>query len=383
METHAEWPGDRAASADAADVATLISRAQQGDLRAFDDLRLQAQHGEAWAQEQLTIAQQALVTRAQQGDGAAFDRLWACYERAIHGFLRSRVSQDADIEDIVQNTSIEVWQKLSTYDPNRGSFYTFVRCTAVFMWKRYLDARRRRDQREGATLEAREADQEEAELADVSYRDLLQGSLGAAIIGETGMPTQASAPMVWDVELPAEVYTQLLRLTFSGDSPPHQLLAFGFTKVASWPPRRIAAELSDIALRDLLSRFEEAYLHDSGLPDDLVRSCLAPLGQTMDLRFDSVVVDRKTLETYPDLHARLVGSTKFSDYYGGREPAAAITQWWFAVTRRAEARIDREGSGLLYELLQQTRRRQAERKAARPRIDSRGEIDPASGEDSP
>jgi hypothetical protein len=383
METHSEWFGDRAAPADAATVATLIARIQQGDLRAFDDLRLQAQSGEAWAQEQLPLAQQALVTRAQQGEGVAFDRLWACYERAIYGFLRSRVTEDADIQDIVQNTSIEVWQKLSSYDPNRGSFYTFVRCTAAFMWKRHLDAQRRREQREGASLEDWETDREEAELSEVSYRDVLQGSLGTAIVGATGVAAHISAPMVWDLELPAEVFTHLLRLTFSGDSPPHQLLAFGFTKVTGWPPRRIAAELSEIDLRELLSRFEDGYLHDSGLADDLVRSCLDPLRQTMDRRFDSVVVDRKTLETYPGLHARLVGTTKLSDYYGGREPAAAITQWWFAVTRRTEARIDREGSGLLYELLQQARRRQAERKAARPRIDSRGEISPDAGEDSP
>ncbi len=46
------------------------------------------------------LAELTLVMRAQQGDNAAFTQLWGHYGKAAFGFLRIRVSDDKDAEDI-------------------------------------------------------------------------------------------------------------------------------------------------------------------------------------------------------------------------------------------------------------------------------------------
>ena len=75
----------------------------------------------------------------------------------------------------------------------------------------------------------------------------------------------------------ADVYDDLLSLTFATASPPHQLIAFGFAKAAEWKPRQIAAELSDVPLRALESRLEHTYLEQSELDDGRVVPAFAPL----------------------------------------------------------------------------------------------------------
>src|SRR3954470_23794607 len=105
----------------------LFERAARGDAAAVEALGVLARQRD-------TRAQELLLTRAQQADQLAFEGLWESYRSAIQGFLRSRLVNDADVQDILQEVSVAVWQKLPTYDPERGSFYSFVRYWAGLMW---------------------------------------------------------------------------------------------------------------------------------------------------------------------------------------------------------------------------------------------------------
>ena len=79
----------------------------------------------------------ALVSRALAGDQQAFEALRAGADRAVRGVIRMQIGRrdegdryvidHALVEDLVQMTWVQVWQKLDTYDPSVGLFVHFAR----------------------------------------------------------------------------------------------------------------------------------------------------------------------------------------------------------------------------------------------------------------
>jgi RNA polymerase sigma factor (sigma-70 family) len=276
-----------------------------------------------------------LVGLARAGDRAAFNRLHDLYAKAIYGFVRIRLASDADAQDLTQETWLQVWQKLPTYDPDRASFVTFVKYWASVLLLRAYD---RRDRRRGVEVLVQDLIRHNPDLTDEEgVGDILDRL------------TTPAAPADDPHQL-AEVYAELLRATFASPSPPHQLLAFGFIKALGWPPRRVAAELSEAELDGVEHRLEQAYVEDSQLPDQQVRPSFDPLRQRMRLRFGEAVADRKTQATYPHLAGQVVGETHLRDYYTGDDPTTDLTQWWYAVHRRVRGEVQRSTVGPLYEL---------------------------------
>lgn len=287
----------------------------------------------------------ALVTQAIAGDETAFERLRAGAERGIRGYLRVRVRRDDDVDDLLQETWLQVWQKLPTYDPARSRFSTFARFWADILVRRYWDTAQGKGTEIpfSAGLGLGGGGDDDADDADRIDR--------LAARGQEAFP----AP---DNPVDAAVYDDLLAITFATASPPHQLIAFGFVKAADWRPRQIAADLSDVSLDDLEQQLEAAYLDQSDLPAERVEPAFEPLRARLGQRFDEAVRDPTTLTTYPNLRARIVGETTLADYYTG-DPTADITQWWYAVKRRVLAEVQRRASGPLADLLKQVQRRSA------------------------
>lgn len=296
----------------------------------------------------------ALAARALAGDQQAFDVLRAGAERAVRGYLRVRVRHDDDVDDLLQETWLQVWQKLPTYDPGRARFVSFARYWADILVRRYWDTAQGR----GVEIPVSAGvgavgDDEDAALGDVF--DRLRGDV------------VISCPLLPDDPVDAEVYDTLLTITFATNSPPHQLIVFGLVKAADWKPRRIAGELSNVPLRALASRLEATYREQSEQPPERIAPAFAPLRARLGLHFAEAVRDPTTLATYPALHSRVVGDTELADYYTG-DPTADVTQWWYAVKRRVLAEIQRQTDGPLVALL-----RQAQRRPARPAGARRGE----------
>jgi len=90
-----------------------------------------------------------IIGRCREGDMDAFAGLVQCYERPVYGFVyrllhNSRHSESA--EDIVQDVFLKVYQKIETYDPDRGSkfstwLFTVARnhCISILRRKRVED----------------------------------------------------------------------------------------------------------------------------------------------------------------------------------------------------------------------------------------------------
>lgn len=294
----------------------------------------------------------ALVAQAVAGDQRAFEQLRAGADLVVRGAIRMQVGRAGEsggyvvdhalVDDLVQVTWLQIWQKLPTYNADVAAFNAFARYWARIMVRRYRDTPIGRGM--------------ETPLSSLLDRDGENDGPSESLDRLAGQGQRGQqAAMQPDDTIPAEVYDELLTVTFATASPPHQLIAFGFTKAADLKPRQIAADLSDVPLSRLAARLVQVYVEQSDLPASRVSPAFAPFLEQLGCRFNEVVRDPTTLSTYPQLHARIVGETTLADYYT-TEPAANLTQWWHAVKRRILADLQRRQTGPLAELLQQSRR---------------------------
>lgn len=303
-----------------------------------------------------TMAEPLVLERAEKMDEVAFQELRRRYDRKVYGRLRVRVKNDMDADDLMQRTWLEVWRRMSDYDPVRGEFIAFVFFWAGIFLKRYYTEKQTPQARVllfsqlGHTYNAEEEGEIETELARFSPESL--ADICTAL--ETRAPGEETVPSL------TEVYTELLHLTFNGTSPPHQLLAFGFVKLLGWKPRAVVASLSSVMLRELEERLETDYLNRTQLKEDVAAACFAQLRRQMPETFGEVVKEPLTHKTYPELLACVVGTTTLQQYF--TEPdeegqADNIVKWWAAVRRRVWKEVQRLTHGPLFELLQTSEKR--------------------------
>jgi RNA polymerase sigma-70 factor (ECF subfamily) len=86
---------------------------------------------------------QELVERAQKGDKRAFELLVTKYQRKLARLLSRMVRDQAEIEDITQESFIKAYRALPQFR-GESAFYTWLYRIAVNTAKNYLVARGRR-----------------------------------------------------------------------------------------------------------------------------------------------------------------------------------------------------------------------------------------------
>src|SRR5262249_5413542 len=95
-----------------------------------------------------------------------WDAFVDCYGPKIHGWCRQRGLQEADAQDVTEEALTQLVQKLRVfaYDPDKGSFRSWLKTLTHHAWCDYLESRRRacgdstgpETQERLETLEARE-----------------------------------------------------------------------------------------------------------------------------------------------------------------------------------------------------------------------------------
>jgi RNA polymerase sigma factor (sigma-70 family) len=201
-----------------------------------------------------------LIVLARLGNREAFDVLWRRYEKQIYGYIRARVDNDADAQDLTQETAEKVWRKIPTYSSARGSFFTFIRIWADYKLKAYYEVRNTRRNRERLWSEMHpwNADHDQEEPAPELNETLAREGKEKSVLPEATL-------------IPYEVYDELLRVTFSLENPPHLLIAFGFCWLLEWKSGEVEQELAEIQLSELLKRLEHDicnYLKEQGMAAD-------------------------------------------------------------------------------------------------------------------
>jgi len=209
--------------------------------------------------------------------------------------------------------------------------------------------------------------------------------------------------MVLDAEadrLRLEAFDTFFEMTFNQSTrPPHHLIAFGYKHLwrdpeaekdprakkplpLLWPPRRIARELSDEALRTVQNQLEAGLFETFQLPPSRLEGHLSELRQWMGQTvaevvkqihthtgrsgkswadtFANNVVQQEGIEPTDDTRAEAqmkwqVGETCFRQHYT-RTPEDNITSWCYSVWRRVSGAIFEQGQGELFELLLQAKR---------------------------
>ncbi|GEM_PF-3414586 len=255
------------------------------------------------------IDEALLIARAKQGDEKAFEAVHFRYQKQVFGFIRHLAQSDADAKDIEEDTWwILLRKKMPTYDPARASLPVFAKYWAKIALLRFYEKQKRWGHVVVLFSKLR------SHFQDLEHEEEIQGLVERL----------SKMPVVPEEKVPPEVYTELLRITFGGSSPPHQLIAFGFVKLiekreetgkkketqqggATWKPQEVVELLSDTTLRELEKKLEGAYSTQSQLPRNCVQPCLTPLRQKMDRRVEDAVVDKKTRKLYRHLWGRIVG----------------------------------------------------------------------------
>lgn len=120
----------------------------------------------------------AMMARAQGGDRMAYSALLRNCTPYIRQIARRRISNPADVEDVVQDVLMAIHMARATYDPSRP----FAPWLATIADRRVLDALRRLSRR-SRREEAIRPDHESSHVEEaVTYPDgLLQRDIGRAI----------------------------------------------------------------------------------------------------------------------------------------------------------------------------------------------------------
>lgn len=63
---------------------------------------------------------ESLLSRYRSGDSTAFREVYRRTKRLVYAFLRRRLRQTSDVEDVFQETYLRVHKYIATYDATRG-----------------------------------------------------------------------------------------------------------------------------------------------------------------------------------------------------------------------------------------------------------------------
>jgi len=67
-----------------------------------------------------------LILEMQQGNEGSFSTLYTMYSEAIHGIIYSIVLDHKVAEEVLQDVFVKIWDNSSSYDVNKGRFFTWI-----------------------------------------------------------------------------------------------------------------------------------------------------------------------------------------------------------------------------------------------------------------
>ena len=73
-----------------------------------------------------TYDEHELVTSLRQKDNDAFTYLYDHYAGALYGIIRQIVSDTELSNDVLQESFINIWRRIDSYDPTRGRLFTWM-----------------------------------------------------------------------------------------------------------------------------------------------------------------------------------------------------------------------------------------------------------------
>ncbi len=72
------------------------------------------------------LSEEDLLQRAGRGDARAFDQLYDRMAPRLFGLLRQLLHDEREAEDILQDGFVLLWERASTFDPDRSKAFTWA-----------------------------------------------------------------------------------------------------------------------------------------------------------------------------------------------------------------------------------------------------------------
>ncbi|MGN6165449.1 MAG: RNA polymerase sigma factor [Flavisolibacter sp.] len=74
----------------------------------------------------LTYEEQELVSSLRNKDNQAFGYLYDHYSGALYGVIRQIVSEEEVSSDVLQETFVNIWRNIHSYDEAKGRLFTWM-----------------------------------------------------------------------------------------------------------------------------------------------------------------------------------------------------------------------------------------------------------------
>ena len=294
-----------------------------------------------------------LIDQSLTGDSAAIGRLFARLQKPLIGYLMTHARcTRMDAEDALQEVWAKLWAEFSNpastdrYDPAKGGFYSFI-------INRYLKFAVRRHNELAANRRFITVSDE------VSEDDAPQ-----TISLPADDPSPEESVLASEAaRLKSRAFAECFRITFAYGGYPHQVLAFGYSKLILGRGTK-SKELSEVdgkrsrqvegsplkldemhganALSQVARSFRSDFAEAAGLPDQALEPLfrhLEPLETALTREVKEISEGNQAFQSaHLDKLDRLVGNTCFREYYGSRG-IQAIPDWCDKVRRRVMARL--------------------------------------------
>lgn len=75
---------------------------------------------------QPTYEEKELVTALRQKENQAFSYLYDHYAGALQGIIRQIVDDTELVNDVLQETFVNIWKRIDTYDEGKGRLFTWM-----------------------------------------------------------------------------------------------------------------------------------------------------------------------------------------------------------------------------------------------------------------
>ncbi|UJH91994.1 sigma-70 family RNA polymerase sigma factor [Antarcticibacterium sp. 1MA-6-2] len=67
-----------------------------------------------------------LIYQLQAGDEKAFEKVYQMYSRSLYGIIFNITRDETVSEEILQDVFMKIWDNASSYDFNKGRFFTWI-----------------------------------------------------------------------------------------------------------------------------------------------------------------------------------------------------------------------------------------------------------------
>lgn len=257
-----------------------------------------------------------VVRRAASGEDAAKGELFRELDAEVTGKVRYELrrrgfSSGDSTEEVVQRVWARVFDKLPTFDPDRGTVRTWVKSAiATPCVKRYVTD---------------------------TFKDLPPEEGGRDGVEGVTVPRVRFGLVVFD---------RLMDLATHRDIPPQEQMAFFLVKLLGEKPREVAQEKAEDLFDGLARQIMDEYREASSLPVEQVRGYFRTFLETLARMLKDVWTPRQQRggetklwrEQWTSIMERRTGALCLKDFYGyyAKDSCDAdrVGRMWYNAARR-------------------------------------------------